>query len=114
MIIGNFSYDKKADAYTGDILTLSFSFSAVDIKPTGKSGTKEPDYRLTAQTYNEDNGTIWTNAYDAANTANWTWSTSNYDAGGHLISTTTTFDNGTPRVALMLDPGCATTGWTVT
>jgi uncharacterized protein (DUF736 family) len=50
MIIGNFSYDQRADAFTGDILTLSFSFSAVDIKPTGKSGTKEPDYRVTAQT----------------------------------------------------------------
>jgi uncharacterized protein (DUF736 family) len=50
MIIGTFSYDKKANSFKGDILTLSFRFPAVDITPTGKTGTKEPDYRVTAPT----------------------------------------------------------------
>ncbi len=52
MIIGTFSYDKATDSFKGDILTLSFQFNAVDITPTGKSGTKEPDYRVTARTAN--------------------------------------------------------------
>jgi VCBS repeat-containing protein len=47
------------------------------------------------QTYNEDNGTVWTNAYDTNNTHGWTWSTSNYDASGDLLSLTITYDDGT-------------------
>lgn len=50
MIIGTFTYDEAKNAFTGDILTLSFQFTGVDIAPTGKSGTKEPDYRVTAKT----------------------------------------------------------------
>lgn len=50
MIIGTFSYDKKANSFKGDILTLSFQFSAVDITPTVKNSDKEPDYRVTART----------------------------------------------------------------
>lgn len=50
MIIGTFSYDKKTNSFKGDILTLSFQFSAVDITPHEKSGATEPDYRVTART----------------------------------------------------------------
>lgn len=47
-----------------------------------------------AETFNERNGTSWTNSYDTAN-ANWTWKTSNYDGYGNLVSRTTAYDDGT-------------------
>lgn len=50
MIIGTFSYDKETNSFKGDILTLSFQFTSVDITPTDKKSDKEPDYRVTART----------------------------------------------------------------
>lgn len=50
MIIGNFSYDKKADTYSGDITTLTFHRNDVQFRPVKKSEGKEPQYRIIAQT----------------------------------------------------------------
>jgi uncharacterized protein (DUF736 family) len=50
MIIGNFTYDKKADTYTGDVTTLTFQRADVQLKPNEKSGAKEPDYRVVTKT----------------------------------------------------------------
>lgn len=50
MIIGTFVYDKDTDSFSGDISTLNFQFSPVDIKPTEKNGEKGPDYRLVSDT----------------------------------------------------------------
>jgi uncharacterized protein (DUF736 family) len=49
-IIGNFTFDKKKNTYTGDIVTLSFEKRGVMFIPTEKSGDKEPDYRVTVGT----------------------------------------------------------------
>ena len=49
MIIGNFKYDAKADTYAGDVTTLTFQRSNVQLRPTEKSGEKEPDYRIVAE-----------------------------------------------------------------
>jgi uncharacterized protein (DUF736 family) len=49
MIIGNFTYDANADTYEGGIRTLSFS-TKVELRPVEKSGDKEPDYRIVAET----------------------------------------------------------------
>ena len=46
MIIGNFTYDKAKDTYTGEIKTLTLHCSKVLFRPTqGKNG-KGPDYRV--------------------------------------------------------------------
>lgn len=50
MIIGNFNYDAKADTYSGDVTTLTFHRNNVQLRPVEKSGDKEPDYRVVAQT----------------------------------------------------------------
>ncbi len=50
MIIGAFTYDSASDTYTGDISTLNFQFSSVEIAPARKFGEKGPDYRLTFKT----------------------------------------------------------------
>lgn len=56
MIIGNFSYDKKADTYAGDITTLTFQRTDVQLRPAEKTGAaKEPDYRVVTKT---PNGTV--------------------------------------------------------
>ncbi len=47
MNIGNFKYDKKADAYTGDIQLLSTQGFNVSFTPNAKSADREPDYRVT-------------------------------------------------------------------
>jgi uncharacterized protein (DUF736 family) len=49
-IIGNFTFDKKKNTYTGDIVTLSFEKRGVTFIPTEKNGDKEPDYRVTVAT----------------------------------------------------------------
>jgi uncharacterized protein (DUF736 family) len=49
-IIGNFVRNAKADTYTGEIVTLTFSRSDVQIKPNEKPGDKRPDYRVVGQT----------------------------------------------------------------
>ena len=47
MIIGNFTYNKAKDTYTGEITTLTLQRSKVEFRPTkGKNG-KGPDYRVT-------------------------------------------------------------------
>jgi uncharacterized protein (DUF736 family) len=50
MIIGNFKYDAKADTYTGEVTTLTFHRSNVQIRRVEKTVDKEPDYRVVAQT----------------------------------------------------------------
>lgn len=50
MIIGNFSYDAKADTFAGDITTLTFHRSNVQLHPNAKSSDKGPDYRVVAET----------------------------------------------------------------
>jgi uncharacterized protein (DUF736 family) len=50
MIIGNFKHDAKADTYAGDVTTLTFQRSDVQLRPVEKSSDKEPDYRIVAQT----------------------------------------------------------------
>jgi uncharacterized protein (DUF736 family) len=46
MIVGNFSYDPDHDTYTGEIATLTLQRSNVVFRPTGKTGEREPDYRI--------------------------------------------------------------------
>jgi uncharacterized protein (DUF736 family) len=48
MIIGNFTYDAKADTYYGDVTTLSF-YATVELRPIEKSADKEPDYRVVSK-----------------------------------------------------------------
>jgi uncharacterized protein (DUF736 family) len=46
MIIGNFTYDPKRDAYTGEIKTLTLQRSNVQIRAATNSGQQGPDYRI--------------------------------------------------------------------
>lgn len=46
MIIGNFTYDPAKDTYTGTITTLTAGRGDVVIRPSKKSGTRDPDYRI--------------------------------------------------------------------
>ena len=46
MIVGNFSYDPDHDTYSGEITTLTLQRSDVVFRPTGKTGGREPDYRI--------------------------------------------------------------------
>jgi uncharacterized protein (DUF736 family) len=50
MIIGTFVYDKETDTFSGDISTLHFQFSPVEIRPAEKNGDKGPNYRLISET----------------------------------------------------------------
>ncbi len=50
MIIGTFIYDKATDKFSGDISTLHFQFSPVEIVPAKKTNEKGPDYRLVSDT----------------------------------------------------------------
>ena len=50
MIIGNFNYDAKADTYEGVIRTLTLFSTQLHLRPIEKSGDKEPDYRIVAET----------------------------------------------------------------
>jgi uncharacterized protein (DUF736 family) len=49
MIVGTFSYDSECDTYYGEIITLTLQRSYVEFRPTGKSGDREPDYRIVQQ-----------------------------------------------------------------
>ena len=61
MIIGAFIYDKEPDSFNGDISTLHFQFSPVEITPIEKSGENGPDYRLTSVRYEvRSNGDLTT------------------------------------------------------
>jgi uncharacterized protein (DUF736 family) len=46
MIIGNFTYDWKRDAYIGEIKTLTLTRSNVQFRNVNKESEKEPDYRI--------------------------------------------------------------------
>jgi uncharacterized protein (DUF736 family) len=48
MIIGNFIRDAEADTYVGGIMALTFC-TKVELRPVEKSGDKEPDYRIVAE-----------------------------------------------------------------
>lgn len=50
MIIGTFVYDSASDCFSGDIATLHFQFSPVEIKPAQKKSANGPDYRLISDT----------------------------------------------------------------
>jgi uncharacterized protein (DUF736 family) len=50
MIIGIFTYAKKANCFKGDILTLGFQVSGVEIAANEKKNEKQPDYRVLATT----------------------------------------------------------------
>ncbi|HEY7387106.1 MAG TPA: DUF736 domain-containing protein [Bryobacteraceae bacterium] len=50
MIIGTFIHDKETDSFSGDISTLHFQFSPVEIMPVKKNGENGPDYRLISET----------------------------------------------------------------
>ena len=41
MIIGNFTFDKKKNTYTGDIVTLSFEKRGVAFIPTDREERRE-------------------------------------------------------------------------
>jgi len=49
MIIGNFTYDAKADSYVGDVTTFSFHRENLRFTPVKKLGKTEPDYRIVVQ-----------------------------------------------------------------
>ena len=49
MIIGHFVYD-AAGCYAGNVTTLSLRHNAVRFTPAIKSGDREPDYRIMAET----------------------------------------------------------------
>jgi uncharacterized protein (DUF736 family) len=55
MIVGNFSYDNRSDTYSGTITTLTLHRDNVVLRPTNKSGEKEPDYRIVQE---DDHGTV--------------------------------------------------------
>jgi len=61
MIIGNFKYDSETDTYTGDVTTLTFQRTNVQLTPNQKSGEREPDYRVVASTAsgNVEFGAAW-------------------------------------------------------
>ncbi len=46
MIIGNFTYTKAQDTYTGEIATLSGSTRKVAFKPSETKADKAPHYRV--------------------------------------------------------------------
>jgi len=46
MIIGNFTYDKAKDTYTGEIRTLTLQRSKVLFRPAQGKNDKGPDYRV--------------------------------------------------------------------
>lgn len=50
MIIGNFTYDEKADTYYGEIHTFTLQRNDVVIRPSGMNGEREPAYRVVLQT----------------------------------------------------------------
>ncbi|MEI9803501.1 MAG: DUF736 domain-containing protein [Pseudolabrys sp.] len=50
MRIGTFIYDEATDSFSGDISTLHFQFSPVEIVPNEKRSEKGPDYRITSDT----------------------------------------------------------------
>lgn len=54
MNIGNFSYDKKADTYSGNVKTLTVMVSDVRFVPNEKSNEKQPDYRIIGTTAHGD------------------------------------------------------------
>jgi uncharacterized protein (DUF736 family) len=55
MIIGHFSYDHQSDTYFGTITTLTLQRGNLVLRPTNKSGEKEPDYRFVQEA---DDGTV--------------------------------------------------------
>lgn len=50
MIIGNFNYDSDNDLYIGALMTLTVHREDVRIRANEKSGDREPDYRVVAET----------------------------------------------------------------
>jgi hypothetical protein len=46
MIIGNFTYDKARDTYTGELATLSVATRRVVFQPNEAKGDKAPSYRV--------------------------------------------------------------------
>jgi uncharacterized protein (DUF736 family) len=49
MIIGNLTYDKTRDLYTGELTTLSVGIRKVVFQPNKATGDKAPAYRVVSQ-----------------------------------------------------------------
>lgn len=49
MIIGNFTYNREQDTFTGSIVTLTTALENVTLRPTGKSDGKAPAYQVDAK-----------------------------------------------------------------
>ena len=49
MIIGNLSYDKTGDTYTGELASLTVATRKVVFQPSKATGEKAPAYRVVSQ-----------------------------------------------------------------
>jgi uncharacterized protein (DUF736 family) len=61
MIIGNFTYDKARDAYTGELATLTVAARKVAFQPIEAKGDKGPSYRVVSpgKTGDVELGAAW-------------------------------------------------------
>jgi uncharacterized protein (DUF736 family) len=50
MILGYFAYDRQADEYSGKLITLTVQMDNILFRRSEKSGKREPDYRVIADT----------------------------------------------------------------
>jgi uncharacterized protein (DUF736 family) len=50
MIIGIFNFDSKENSFQGNLMTLVVQHQGIFLRPAEKSGDKEPDYRVIAET----------------------------------------------------------------
>jgi uncharacterized protein (DUF736 family) len=50
MILGFFTYDREADEYSGKLITLTVQMDNILLRRSEKSGVREPDYRVIADT----------------------------------------------------------------
>jgi uncharacterized protein (DUF736 family) len=61
MIIGNFTYDKARDTYTGEFATLTVAARKVAFQPYEAKGDKTPNYRVVtpSKTGDVELGAAW-------------------------------------------------------
>ena len=61
MIIGNFRYDQRRDAYIGEVKTLTIHRAHVQFRSNNKSRENEPDYNIIeeGQLGESDLGAAW-------------------------------------------------------
>lgn len=67
MIIGNFTYTKAKDIFTGEIHTLTLLRSKVVFRPVAEKNGKGPDYRVTVEstTGSVELGAAWKRTSEA-------------------------------------------------